>query len=63
MPLKKKMKAKGLSRIEMKNAELEAKLSPEARAVVEEFRAIRKSFGKLPFMVADLIREIREGND
>lgn|GEM_PF-4136194 len=39
---------------------LEAKLSPEAKALLEESREIRREVGPVPLKVVDLIREIRE---
>jgi hypothetical protein len=41
-------------------ADLEAKLTPEAKALLEESREIRRKVGPVPFKVRDLIREIRE---
>jgi hypothetical protein len=40
--------------------ELEAKLTPEARALLEESREIRRKVGLVPFQIRDLIREIRD---
>ena len=40
--------------------DLEAKLSPEAKALLNEIRTLREKIGPVPFKVNDLIREIRE---
>lgn len=42
------------------SGEMEANLSPKARALLEESREIRRRVGPVPFKVRDLIREIRD---
>ena len=60
---KKKNKTKALTEVEREIAEIEARLTPEAKAILEEVREIRRKFGKMPFKVTDLVREMREGDD
>jgi len=60
MALKRKAKIGKPSKLDREMAELEAGLSPKAKALYEEILAIRASIGKVQFDVADLIREIRE---
>ena len=63
MTIKRKKRARPLSDLERKIAELEAQLTPEQRAIYEEACEIRRRIGKVPFKVTDLVREIRGDDD